>query len=127
MSAHPIGDFPRVLNRPGRTARDLLGAEQGFDGLFITETIMEPGSSIPLHTHIVEEGWVVLEGSLTFRLGDESLVASALCNVHVPAGVPHAVVNDASTPSRALTAAPWDRSTCYRDATTYLEGQARVD
>lgn len=127
MSAHPIRDFEPVPNRPGRTARDLMGSEQGFGSLFLTETVMQPGSSIPLHTHSVEEGWVVMAGELEFQVGNDSLAVRAMLSVHVPAGTPHAVVNKGTVAARALTAAPWDRATFYRDATNYLEGQSRTD
>ncbi|HEY7268486.1 MAG TPA: cupin domain-containing protein, partial [Dehalococcoidia bacterium] len=120
MSVHPIGDFEPVPNRPGRAARDLMGSEHGFDSLFLTETVIAPGSAIPLHTHTVEEGWVVLEGRLAFRVGDESVTAGAGTVVRVAPGVPHAVVNSAGLSARALTAAPWPREGFYRDATTYL-------
>jgi quercetin dioxygenase-like cupin family protein len=127
MSVFPVGDFAPVPNRPGRTARDLIGNEHGFDSMFVTETVMEPGSAIPLHRHSVEEGWVVLEGELTFRLGDEDVTVAAGNVVRVPSEVAHAVVNDSGAAARALTAAPWERSRFYSDATTYLEGVARTD
>ena len=88
---------------------------------------MAPGSSVPLHTHPVEEAWVVLEGELTFRLGDEVLTAAAESVVRVAPEVPHAVLNEGATTARALSAAPWDRAAFFRDATTYLEGQPRAD
>jgi mannose-6-phosphate isomerase-like protein (cupin superfamily) len=104
-----------------------MGSEQGFASLFLTETVMQPGSSIPLHTHSVEEGWVVMAGELEFRVGNDSLAVGAMLSVHVPPGVPHAVVNKGTVAARALTAAPWDRATFYRYATNYLEGQPRSD
>ena len=127
MSVHLIGPFEDVPNRPGRQARDLIGSKQGFDSMFLTDTTMEAGSAIPLHTHPVEEGWVVTEGSLVLQLGDESVVAPSGSVVRVPPNVPHAVRNDGPEAARALTAAPWARDRFYSEATTYLEGVARTD
>jgi mannose-6-phosphate isomerase-like protein (cupin superfamily) len=127
MGAHEIGDFQPVPNRPGRLARELMANVHEFERMFLTETIMEAGSSIPLHIHSVEEGWVVLEGELSFRLGDELLKAGKDTTVYVPAGLAHAVLNAGSVPARALTAAPTARDRFYREATHYLEGVARVD
>jgi uncharacterized cupin superfamily protein len=127
VDSREIKGFEPVPDRPGRQARDLMGSAHGFEGLFLSENMMEPGSSIPLHTHTVEEGWVILEGELSFRLGDEVVQAGPGTVVRAPAGLPHAVVNDGSQTVRALTAAPWARDSFYKDATSYLEGQARTD
>jgi quercetin dioxygenase-like cupin family protein len=116
-----------VPDRPGRRARNLAGSEHGFDSLFVTENEMDPGSSIPLHTHTVEEAWVVTAGELTLRLGDELLVVPAGHVARVPPNVPHAVVNAGPNTARAVTAAPWARATFYTEATIYLEGLARSD
>jgi quercetin dioxygenase-like cupin family protein len=43
-----------------------------------------------LHVHYADdEAWHVLEGSLTFRFGDQQIEATAGTTVFVPAGVPH--------------------------------------
>jgi quercetin dioxygenase-like cupin family protein len=122
MSVHAIGPFEAVPNRPGRRSRDLAGSEHGFDSLFLAETEMDVGSSIPLHTHPIEEAWVVTEGQLVIRLGEEAVVVPSGSVVRVPPDVPHAVRNEGSSVARALTAAPWDRASFHSRATTYLEG-----
>jgi quercetin dioxygenase-like cupin family protein len=121
MSVFHLSDFEDVPNRPGRRARDLAGSIHGFDSLFVTENEMDHGSEIPLHTHPVEEGWVVLKGELALRIGDEWVVVPAGSVARVPPGVPHAVKNDAPETARAITAAPWARDTFYAEATTYLD------
>ena len=122
MSVFPFGPMQDVPNRPGRRSRDLAGSEHGFDGVFISESEMDHGSEIPLHTHPVEEAWVVLEGELTLRLGDETLPVPAGSVARVPPGVPHALVNEAQATARALTAAPWNHATFFTEGSTYLEG-----
>ena len=120
MSVFHIHDFNDVPNRPGRRARDLAGSIHGFDTIFVTENEMDQGSEIPLHTHPVEEAWVMLEGELVLRLGDETVVVPAGSVARVPPGVPHAVKNENEATARAITAAPWNRETFYAEATTYL-------
>ncbi len=122
MSVHTIGPLQDVPNRPGRRSRDLVGSEHGLDSLFIAETEMDVGSPIPLHTHPIEEAWVVTDGELVVRLGDDTLVVPSGCVVRVPPNVPHAVRNDGDSIARALTAAPWNRATFYSNGTNYLEG-----
>jgi quercetin dioxygenase-like cupin family protein len=122
MSVFPIGPLEDVPNRPGRRSRNLVGSEHGFDSVFVAETEMDVGSSIPLHTHPIEEAWVVTDGQLTVRVGEETVVVPAGSVVRVPPDVPHAVRNDGTSTARALTAAPYDRATFYSKGTTYLEG-----
>ena len=127
MTANHIGPFEDVPNRPGRRARNLAGSEHGFDSLFITETEMDTGSSIPLHTHPIEEAWVVMAGELVVNVGDEIVVAASGSVVRVAPNVPHSVRNNGEVTARALTAAPWDRASFYSKATTYIEGQPPID
>src|SRR3954451_25480871 len=103
MWVFPLGPLEDVPNRPGRRARNLVGSEHGFDSHFVAETEMDAGSSIPLHTHPVEEAWVVTDGELIVRVGDETVVVPAGSVVRVPPQVPHAVVNEGPSVARALT------------------------
>lgn len=127
LHAHPIGDFYHVPNRPGMQTRVLAGTEHGVTSLFVSELVMEEGASIPLHTHLVEEAFVVTEGALTVQVGEETIVAETESVVRVPPGVPHAVRNPGPDQARALGAAAWNRATFFSEATQYLEGTPRVD
>jgi mannose-6-phosphate isomerase-like protein (cupin superfamily) len=73
----------------------------------------------------VEEAFMVAEGRLTMRLGEDVVVAEAESVVRVPPGVPHAVRNEGPGEARAIAGAPWNRATFFSEATTYLEGEAR--
>src|SRR5437870_13719971 len=77
MHAHTLGPMEPVLNRPGRRARSLAGSEHGFDSLFINETEMDAGSTIPLHTHPIEEAWIVTDGELVVRLAEEEVTVTS--------------------------------------------------
>src|SRR5881392_769382 len=127
MQPHTIGPMEPVANRPGRRARSLAGSEHGFDSLFINETEMDAGSTIPLHTHPIEEAWVVTGGELLVRVAEEEVRVGPGQVLRVPPHVPHAVRNAGLGTATALTAAPWPRATFYSEATTYLEGVPRTD
>jgi len=107
------------------SVRSLVGPSDGVTELFVEEVTFEDGAAIPLHHHTIVEVWVVLDGALTFRLGDETLVIEAGHTVTVPPGAPHGVANGRARVARALAVAPWDHATFFREATTYLEGLAR--
>jgi quercetin dioxygenase-like cupin family protein len=120
MSVFHLNDFKDVPNRAGYRNRDLAGTVHGFDSVFVTENQMDHGSTIPLHTHRVEEGWIVLEGELSVRIGEEWVTVPAGSVARIPPEVPHAVRNESNATARVITCAPWTRDTFWAEATTYL-------
>ncbi len=52
-----------------------------------------PGEGPRLHRHAYAETFVILEGTATYRVGDETVTASAGEIVVGPANVPHAFTN----------------------------------
>jgi mannose-6-phosphate isomerase-like protein (cupin superfamily) len=54
----------------------------------------QPGEGPRLHRHPYDETWVVLDGSLSFRSGEETFEARAGDIVIVPPGAPHKFTND---------------------------------
>jgi quercetin dioxygenase-like cupin family protein len=55
-----------------------------------------------LHRHDFDETFYVLEGELTFQLGDELLTRSAGELAFAPRGIPHTYANLSGAPARAL-------------------------
>ncbi|MCC6174554.1 MAG: cupin domain-containing protein [Chloroflexi bacterium] len=120
-----LGQPTEIPTRPGMYRRRYVGPDDGVHELFVEELTFQHGAAIPLHHHPVVESFVVVDGSLTFRLGDETLDVEAERTVTIPPNTLHAVVNEHQNPARAICAAPWDHDTFYRAATTYLEGEPR--
>lgn len=78
-------------------ARDTGGAFTMFEGL------VNPGAIEPVHFHPAEdETFYVLEGVLTFLVGEAWREAPAGTVVYVPRGVVHGFRNEAATPARVL-------------------------
>ena len=68
----------------------------------LIEALAGPGTEPPLHVHHREhEAWYVLDGQLTFRVGDEELVATPGSFAFAPRGIAHAFTVDIE-PSRVL-------------------------
>ena len=63
---------------------------------------------------------MVLEGTLTLRVGDETLEVGAGHAFAFPKGIPHSVENRGDASARFLATAAWDHAS-YGEATTYLE------
>lgn len=83
-----IGDDLLVADRPGLRVKLLADVDE----LGISETVAEPGdfSAPPLHRHPRHtESFYVLEGEMTFTVGDRELRAVADTWVQVPPGTPH--------------------------------------
>ncbi len=77
----------------GNLAVIKVTSEQTHGGLAIVELTMGPGRMAPLHVHHrEEETFVVLEGSLTFHVGDQSILAGPDDIVVGPRDVPHRFV-----------------------------------
>jgi quercetin dioxygenase-like cupin family protein len=67
------------------------------------EALVPPGGGPPPHVHSrEEESFYVLEGEITFGLGDERLVAGAGTFVNMPVGVPHSFRNASDRPAKML-------------------------
>lgn len=108
--------------RPGYRTFVLAGRDQGL-ACIAGYSVIEPGAGAPLHAHDgVDEVFILLEGALDFRLGDERFVVEANHTIAIPAGVPHAFVAVGPRPTRMFTFMP--RAHAIADATTYYEGAA---
>jgi quercetin dioxygenase-like cupin family protein len=106
--------------RPGYRNFVLAGRDQGLDCI-AGYSVIEPGAGAPLHAHEgVDEIFILLEGALDFRLGDERRLVEADHTIAIPAGVPHAFVAVGPSPVRMFTFMP--RSRAIADATAYFEG-----
>jgi quercetin dioxygenase-like cupin family protein len=82
---------------------DLLVTGAETDGRYaVIEYAVPPTRVGPaLHAHReMEESFYVTEGTLHFRVGDETRTAPAGTFVHVPANTPHAFWNDGPEPAR---------------------------
>ncbi|MBV9328007.1 MAG: cupin domain-containing protein [Chloroflexi bacterium] len=61
------------------------------------------GAWVPPHIHQAEEeAWYVLEGELTFRIGDRTIPAPAGSFILVPRGTLHSFANTGAGPARYL-------------------------
>ena len=69
----------------------------------LLEAIVPPGGGPPPHVHSrEEEGFYILEGEITFTIGDKRLVASAGMFANMPVGTPHSFKNENGKPAKML-------------------------
>lgn len=87
----------------GDVYRFLATGEQTGGAYALCEARVLPGGGPPPHIHHREdESFFILEGEITFLLGDRRVVAKAGSFIQGPRGVPHAFKNESSAPARML-------------------------
>ncbi len=81
-----------------------LATGEDTDGKYaLWEAIVPPGGGPPPHVHSrEEEGFYVLEGEITFQVGDKRLVATAGMFANMPVGTPHSFKNESGQPAKML-------------------------
>ncbi|MFO0872318.1 MAG: cupin domain-containing protein [Pirellulales bacterium] len=81
-----------------------LATGEDTDGKYaLWEAIVPPGGGPPPHVHSrEEEGFVILEGEITFQIGDQRLVATAGMFANMPVGTPHSFKNESGKPAKML-------------------------
>jgi quercetin dioxygenase-like cupin family protein len=88
-----VGDVYRFL----ATGKDTTGKYA------LWEAIVPPGGGPPPHVHSrEEEGFYILEGEITFSVGDERIVATAGMFANMPVGTPHSFKNESNRPAKML-------------------------
>lgn len=88
-----VGDVYRFL----ATGEDTQGKYAAW------EAIVPPGGGPPPHVHSrEEEGFYILEGEVTFLMGEERVVATAGMFANMPVGTPHSFKNESSKPAKML-------------------------
>ncbi|GAB2605014.1 cupin domain-containing protein [Streptomyces capparidis] len=95
---------PNLLIRPGQVERfdrgggvatiPYVGKWNSEQAVITTgQTIFQPGTGLPLHSHNVEESVLILEGRATAEIDGELFDLKPGEATWVPAGVPHRFLN----------------------------------
>ena len=93
----------RTVAVVGDVYRFLATGEDTNGKYALWETIVPPGGGPPPHVHSrEEEGFYVLEGEITFQVGEKRLVATAGMFANMPVGTPHAFKNESSKVAKML-------------------------
>jgi quercetin dioxygenase-like cupin family protein len=87
----------------GSVAVRLRGEDTGGT-LALIENVLPAGfGGLPLHVHpAFDEAFYILDGELTFRVGEKVVTATAGALVYVPGDVPHTFAERAGAPVRHL-------------------------
>ena len=98
----PAGTGPATWAM-GSLFEHLLSSADSGDALGMALVTQPPGTATPLHRHTHEaEAFYLLDGSMTYRAGDQTFRLSTGDFIWLPAGLPHAFRVTGSTPVRFL-------------------------
>ena len=128
---------PATIRKPGEGRRigivgdvyRFLATSDETDGKYATfEAIVPPGSGPPPHVHSrEEESFLVLEGEMTFQLGDERIVAGKGTFLNMPVGSLHCFKNESDKTARLLISlAPAGLEKMFFEVGTSLAENAEV-
>lgn len=103
---------PPILRQPGEgksiavvgDVYRFLATGDDTDGRYaIFEAVVPPGGGPPPHIHSrEEESFYVLEGEITFQVGDQRIVAKAGTFANMPVGSLHSFRNDTDKVARMI-------------------------
>jgi quercetin dioxygenase-like cupin family protein len=106
VSRNPTINTPpqgRTIAVIGDVYRFLATGEDTGGKYALFEALVPPGGGPPPHIHSrEEEGFYILEGEITFRIGDDRIVATAGLFANMPVGTPHSFKNESDKPARML-------------------------
>jgi mannose-6-phosphate isomerase-like protein (cupin superfamily) len=87
----------------GSLFEHLVRADHTEDMLGVALVTQPPGVATPLHRHTREaEAFYLLEGSMTYRAGDETFDLATGAFIYLPRGLPHAFRITGKRPVRML-------------------------
>lgn len=93
----------RTISVVGDVYRFLATGDQTNGKYALWEAIVPPGGGPPPHIHSrEEEGFYILEGEITFHVGDQVIVAKAGHFANMPVGSQHSFRNESNTTARML-------------------------
>ncbi|MBA4031310.1 MAG: cupin domain-containing protein [Planctomyces sp.] len=98
----------RTISVVGDVYRFLATGQETGGAYTQWEATIPPGGGPPPHIHTrEEEGFFIIEGEITLRIGDETVVAGPGMFANIPRGVAHSFSNESEEPARMLiTVAP---------------------
>jgi mannose-6-phosphate isomerase-like protein (cupin superfamily) len=94
-------DFARLAAVDSRVSQPLLDFESGATSCTVNCIKTPPGEGSPagMHTHVVDQLFYILSGTMNLEIAGESYVAKPGTLVVFPAGVPHRNWNGGEEPT----------------------------
>ena len=93
----------RTIAVVGDVYRFLATGDETAGKYAMWEAVVPPGGGPPPHVHSrEEEAFYILEGEITFQIGDRRQVATAGMFANMPVGTPHSFRNESGKTAKML-------------------------
>ena len=99
-------DIQGEVRGPGVTRKLTIDKSTGAGAITAGVVYLEPGGTIPPHTHLVEEAMTLVEGTLKILVGTETDEVSAGTSWLAPANTVHGARNIGDGPATLIIAYP---------------------
>jgi quercetin dioxygenase-like cupin family protein len=107
-------DIPGEVRGPGVTRKITIDKSTGSGAITAGVVYLEPGGTIPPHTHLVEEAMTLVEGRLKILVGTETDEVSAGTSWLAPANTVHGARNIGDGPATLIIAYPANEVAAFR-------------
>jgi quercetin dioxygenase-like cupin family protein len=99
-------DVASEVRGPGVTRKITVDKSTGSGAITAGVVFLEPGGTIPPHTHLVEEAMTLVEGKLKILVGTETDEVEAPVSWLAPANMVHGARNIGDGPATLIIAYP---------------------
>lgn len=97
-------DELETIELPGLKHQTIGGFKQGLKSMEVWVQTMAPGAATPVHCHACEEVILVLSGSGTCSIGDQTLVFGPNSTLILEPDVVHQIVNTSNEDMKLVAA-----------------------
>jgi quercetin dioxygenase-like cupin family protein len=114
VSVSKHADIQGEARGPGVTRKITIDKSTGSGAICAGVVYLEPGGTIPPHTHLVEEAMTLVEGSLKILVGTETDEIEAGTSWLAPANTVHGARNIGSGQATLIIAYPANEVAAFR-------------
>ncbi|MCC7372946.1 MAG: cupin domain-containing protein [Chloroflexi bacterium] len=114
VSVSRHADIPAETRGPGVTRRITIDKATGSGAITAGVVYLEPGGTIPPHTHLVEEAMTLVEGKLKILVGTETDEVDAGTSWRAPANTIHGARNIGDSQATLIIAYPANEVAAFR-------------
>lgn len=109
-----FADIEGEVRGPGVLRKLTVDKSTGSGAICMGVVYLEPGGTIPPHTHLVEEAMTLTEGRLKILVGSETDEVEAGTSWLAPANTIHGARNIGDTPATLIIAYPANEPAAFR-------------
>ena len=91
-----LDDATRTYFPTGRNTRVLIGSHSPVqaENFVMGYVELDPGGSVPVHEHIQEEVYYIVEGQGSIQVGNETKEVRSGDAIYIPTNEPHCLTNN---------------------------------